>query len=231
VCEIRDHVRNRAKPRYLAGLTPARQCVTARWRALLTGSRFYTGCTQRIPQRSRLRRRLVPASPVTCRAESNNFFRLDRRGQLLLRVVRVDRVRGVRTRVRAVGPARVRRPSDHLGIDPGRYRHSTDGESGDSIEGRRISRVSGARLAVHSAAAKARAPGCLNDRGLLPSRSVPHRPVGVCCGLVAMIKVHVATDEIVPRLSARRSARGRRRRRPRRRASNIASARDQATPL
>jgi hypothetical protein len=76
------------------------------WRAPLTGARLYTGCTQRIPQRSRLRRGFVPRSPVTCRRGSNDFSRLDRRGELLLRVVRVDRVRGVRPRVRGVGPDR-----------------------------------------------------------------------------------------------------------------------------
>jgi hypothetical protein len=70
--------------------------VTTRWRAPLTGSRFYTGSTQRIPQRSQLRRRLVPRSSVECRRESNDLKRFDLRGELLLRVVRVGRVRDLR---------------------------------------------------------------------------------------------------------------------------------------
>ncbi len=83
------------------------------WRAPLAGSRFYTASTQRIPQRSRLRRGFVPRSPITCRRGSNDSRRLDRRGELLLRVVRVDRVCGVWIGVRSVGSDRDRAAGDH----------------------------------------------------------------------------------------------------------------------
>ena len=124
------------------------------WRAPLTGARFYPGCTQRIPQRSRLRRGFVPASPVTCRRESNDSPRLDRRGELLLRVVRVGRVCGVRVGVWCVGADRDRAPSDHPGFDLGGNGHSTDGSASRAQQGRRVSRLPAARVEIHSVAAE-----------------------------------------------------------------------------
>lgn len=99
----------------------ARQPVTTRWRPSLTGSPFYTVCTQRILQRSHVRRRLVPRSSVECRRESNDLKRFDRRGELLLRVVHLARAHALRAGVRAGRADRVARPSDHLGIDPQRH--------------------------------------------------------------------------------------------------------------
>jgi hypothetical protein len=148
-------------------LTPARQPVATGRRASLTGVRFYTGCTQRIPQRSRLRRGFVPRSPVWCHPRSNDFKRFDRRGELLLRVVLLGRARGVWDRFRAAGFDRARGSGDHPGIDPARHRHSSDGESSAAKQGRGVSRVSGARVAVHSTAAEAHAPERVRHRRIL----------------------------------------------------------------
>ncbi len=109
-------------PAVWQALALARQGRDAAWRAPLTGARFYPGCTQRIPQRSRLRRGLVPRSPVWCRRESNDFAAFDRRGELLLRVVRVDWIRRLLLRVLA-RTARSRSASDHPGIDLWGHRH------------------------------------------------------------------------------------------------------------
>jgi hypothetical protein len=93
--------------------TPGTQALagsaTPTWQALS----FYTASTPRIPERSRLRRGLGPRSPVSCRPEPNDFQRLDRRGELLLRVVRVDRLRGRGIRVLAAWPDRARAAGDH----------------------------------------------------------------------------------------------------------------------
>jgi hypothetical protein len=103
-----------------------RQGRDTAWRAPLTGSRFYTGCTQRIPQRSRLRRGFIPRSPVACRRGSNDFKRFDRRGELLLRVVRVGRVRGVWDRVRSMGADRDSSAGDHHREHLRLHGHSSD---------------------------------------------------------------------------------------------------------
>lgn len=60
--------------------------MTLSWQALP----FYTASTPRISERSRLRRGFVSRSPVSCRPEPNDFQRLVRRGELLLRVVRLE---------------------------------------------------------------------------------------------------------------------------------------------
>jgi len=123
--------------------------VTFLWQA----RPFYTASTPRIPERSRLRRELVPRSPVLSRPDSNDLSRLDRLGELLLRVVRVAGLRGRRFRVLAARPDRARAAGDHPGIDLRRHRHSADGEAGAAQQGRGVCRVSAAREPVRAAAA------------------------------------------------------------------------------
>ncbi|MCX5741319.1 MAG: DUF1295 domain-containing protein [Proteobacteria bacterium] len=74
--------------------------------------------------------------------------------QLLLRVVRVDRLCGVRPGVRAVGADRDRRPGDHRGLDLRRHGHSSDGGAGDSQQGRRVPGLPAPGVEVHSDAAE-----------------------------------------------------------------------------
>jgi hypothetical protein len=109
-----------------------------------------------IPNDLALRRGLVPFSGVTCRRERRDSMRLDRRGQLLLRVADVGRLRDLQPRVRAaVGPRRPRRPGDHSRVDLRGHGHSTDGEPGAAKQGRGLSRLSRSRVEVHPAAAAA----------------------------------------------------------------------------
>jgi hypothetical protein len=167
-----------AEIRLRHALTPTRQPVTARWRRPLTGSRFYTASTQRIPQRSRLRRRFVPASPIACRRGSNDSSRLDRRGELLLRMVRVDRLCDLWDRIRTGGSRRIARSGHHPGIDRRRNGYSADGESSAAIEGRSVPCVPSARVAVHPASSEARHAAARQNGRFLISTSALSEP---CC--------------------------------------------------
>jgi len=153
----RDHVKDMPNPAIRHALTPSRQADGDAWRAPLTGAPFYTACTHHIPQRSRLRREFVPASPIWCHPRSNDSRRLDRRGELLLRVVLLARLRDLRPRIPdAVGVLAPARPGDHPGNDPARYGHSADRESRAAQQGRGIPGLPAPGLEVHSAPAQDR---------------------------------------------------------------------------
>ncbi len=150
--------------------------VTPIWQARA----FYTASTPRIPQRSRLRRGFVPRSPVTCRQESNDSRPLDLRGELLLRVVRLDRLCGVRLGVRIVGCDRADPAGAAAVLDPVRHGHSTDGDAVDSVARRRLPRVSEARQQVRSVAAEAALTRRVTDRRTLRSMPVLPRSPADC---------------------------------------------------
>jgi hypothetical protein len=127
----------------------------------MTGAPFFPGSTQRI-QRSRLRG-FVSGSPGSCHPESNDFRRLDRRGGLLLRVGHLARVRDLWRRVCAGRTTRTARSGDHPREHPARHGHSSDGRTGAAQQGRCVPAVSGARFALHSAAAEAHASDIADD--------------------------------------------------------------------
>jgi hypothetical protein len=127
--------------------------LTTSWRARF----FSTVSTPRILQRSRFRRGLASAQWSWASSNANDSGALDRRGELLLRVLHLDRVRDLRPALR-VRVSRVARPRDHHRLDLRRDGHFSDGESGAPQQGRRVPRVPGARVALHSAPTEARAP-------------------------------------------------------------------------
>ena len=195
-------------PRNFLGYHAWRQAladgVTLIWQA----SAFYTASTPRIPERSRLRRGFVPRSPVTCRQEVNVSRRLDRRGDLLLRVVRVAGLCGVRAGVWMVGADRTATAGAAANEHLVRYRHSTDGGAVDQESRRCVSRVPGARLEVHSVAAEAFVNGARSpdDFCVLHRCYTACRTPVVCTGVP--VTVHIGTDRTtLPGLRALAGAR------------------------
>src|SRR5579862_10065840 len=158
--EMRDEMFEPAEDRpklcHLTTLGRPRQAVagraTTRWQPRF----FSTVSTPRILQRSRFRRGLASAQWSWATSNANDSGALDRRGELLLRVLHLDELRHLRAAVRA-RVSRVARPRDHRRIDLRRHRHRPDGAAVAAQQGRRIPRVPGARVAVHPAAAEARA--------------------------------------------------------------------------
>ena len=157
-------------------LTSSRQAQDDTRQPPKTPSPFYPACTQRIPQRSQLRRELISAAPVTCRRVSNDFKPFDLREELLLRVVRLGRLRALQPRVlRRLD--RADSAGDHLRDDLRSDGHSSNGAPGSPVQGRGVSRVSAAGEQVRSVAAEV--PRQRRVADLREGRSTPtcRRPV------------------------------------------------------
>jgi hypothetical protein len=155
--------------------TPLRHALAGRVTPTWQARAFYTASTPPILQRSRLRRELVPRSPVSSLSESNDLSRLNRLGELLLRVVRVARVCGGRFRVRTVGPRRARAAGDHPREHLRRHGHSSDGKAGAAQQGRGVRGVSAACESVRSDAAEAHASGGVTDPAILSGGALRFR--------------------------------------------------------
>jgi len=157
---MRGHIKDRPKLCHLKAADtpwhPDRHAST-RIRQLLGGRDFSTPFLHRaFPNDHVLRRELVPPARTESRPVSNHSRRLDLRGKLFLRVVRLARPRGVRRGVRAVGARGSGGTGDHPREHLRGHGDSTDGGAGAALERRRVSSVSSARLSLHPAAAEAR---------------------------------------------------------------------------